>query len=168
MKVCSKCKEEKDLDCFTAAKRNTDGLCGQCKKCRYKVVLLWREKNIDSFKANKKKNDHLYRIRHIEQRHENGKKWRKKNNDKLKEGRKLYYLENKNIIDSKNKEYHKNNPHKKNEIANRAVKELSNYYIRTRLRDRGFTNEQINQYPELLESIKLIIKTKRLCKTSQN
>lgn len=33
LKVCSKCKATKPLGAFYKAKRNSDGLCGQCKDC---------------------------------------------------------------------------------------------------------------------------------------
>lgn len=39
-------------------------------------------------------------------------------------------------------------------------------YIKDLLIKNGFTTKQIKQYPELIETKRLLIKTKRLCKTS--
>lgn len=45
---------------------------------------------------------------------------------------------------------------------------LHDAYMKQHLRKLGYTNEQIMNYPEIKETIKIIIKTKRLCKTSRN
>ena len=45
---------------------------------------------------------------------------------------------------------------------------LHDAYMKQHLRKLGYTKEQILIYPEITETIKLIIKTKRLCKTLQN
>ncbi|MCA6445441.1 MAG: hypothetical protein IM600_18585 [Bacteroidetes bacterium] len=45
---------------------------------------------------------------------------------------------------------------------------LHDAYMKQHLRKLGYKKEEITKYPEIKETIKLIIKTKRLCKTSQN
>jgi hypothetical protein len=64
MKVCSKCKENKDLSEFAKDKYNPDGLTFRCKKCRNKHYN-------DYYKSNPEK--------------------QKLKNDSQKENRKKYY-----------------------------------------------------------------------------
>lgn len=44
-KVCSKCYEEKTLDCFHAKPKGKFGVHSICKICRYKQSIKWVEKN---------------------------------------------------------------------------------------------------------------------------
>jgi hypothetical protein len=45
-KICFKCKEEKEANCFHADKRNTStGLYAWCKVCKSKAGSLWGKKN---------------------------------------------------------------------------------------------------------------------------
>jgi hypothetical protein len=48
------------------------------------------------------------------------------------------------------------------------IEKLSDGYVRQILIDKGFTKEQLNNNKEIIETQKIIIKTKRLCKTLQN
>ena len=68
-KICSKCKEEKDV-CEFETHRN------MCKVCRKKYIDLWNLNN----KGVKKKYDKTYQINNLE---------------KEKERKKKYYLNNK-------------------------------------------------------------------------
>ena len=90
-----------------------------------------------------KKNAELikeYHKKNAEQIKEYQKEWRKNNAEHIKEQKKEY-----------NKEYSKN---------------LSDGYIKRELKNKGYPPNQIT--PELIEVKRLIIKTKRLCKTSQS
>ena len=95
-------------------------------------------------------------------------KSRNKRVEKHRENGRRYYSENK----EKYKQWVKDNPDKRKNIANSHAKKmidtLGNSYVKKLAKRIGFTKEQLNENPEITETIKIIIKTKRLCKTSQN
>ena len=72
--------------------------------------------------------------------------------------------------------YKKDNPQPKNKAREwqnktdiKMRKELKDCYVIYTLSKRtGQKAEFLRQYPELIETQRLIIKTQRLCKTSQN
>jgi len=90
MKICTKCKIEKDETAFSKRSLSKDGLRTQCKIC----VNIYNKENKDMIREQKKK----YREEHKEER----KEYREKNKEKIKE---------------KQKEYRKNNREKLNEIS---------------------------------------------------
>ena len=51
MKVCSKCKVEKDLDQYYRGKRYKDGYRSACKPCELKRGAKWRESNSDHHRS---------------------------------------------------------------------------------------------------------------------
>lgn len=55
MKVCSKCKIEKDLSEFRKDKTRKDGMSFWCKVCMKKTIYDWHHKNIDHVKEYDKK-----------------------------------------------------------------------------------------------------------------
>lgn len=55
MKICSTCKEEKDLNGFSKDKRMRDGLRSQCKQCHQMVTVAWRRKNPERVRENTKR-----------------------------------------------------------------------------------------------------------------
>ena len=63
----------------------------------------------------------------------------------------------------------KNNPEKIIEKESKLRDELSDCYVINKLiRGTNLTAKQIRETPELIEIKRIILKTKRLCKTSQN
>ena len=50
IKLCTKCKIEKDISLFFKQKDTRDGFQTYCKKCHMKVTRLWRDKNPDKYK----------------------------------------------------------------------------------------------------------------------
>jgi len=54
-KICSKCKEEKDLSEFYKHKKNKDGYWYACKACKAGRSKKYREKNKESIRVKKKK-----------------------------------------------------------------------------------------------------------------
>ena len=150
-KRCTKCDEDKSLEHYSKHLKCRLGISNICKICQ-------REKT---------------------------KQWRIENPEKLKKLSKTYSIKHKDKLKAKRAERYAQNPEKlklraeKWRIANfehfmQASKEgkrnrrkfLADSYIRDRLIQNGFPKEQIT--PELIEVQRLIIKTKRLCKTSQN
>lgn len=95
-------------------------------------------------------------------------KYRKKHSDKLKASGKERYWDNKEKRLQNVKKWRVDNEQyvKTKDKAN--TEELTDKYMRKHLLKLGYTRFQIRKYPDLLESHRLIIKIKRLCKTSKN
>lgn len=93
IKVCSKCKQSKPFECFSAdnsKKANKDGLRSQCKKCRSEQNVIWHEKNklrsLENSRDWKKKNPEKVKLyskhwieNNLDKHAENNKKWKKNN-----------------------------------------------------------------------------------------
>jgi hypothetical protein len=93
MKVCSKCRQSKSFECFSAdngRKANKDGLRSQCKKCRSEQNSIWHENN---------------KLRSLE----NSREWKKKNPDKVKLYSKYWISKNPEKHAENNKSWKKNN-----------------------------------------------------------
>ena len=155
-KICSKCKEEKELCEFYTDKTKIDGYYSSCKECKIiysktrvdenKTYLkLWKIDNPDYHKKFREKNPDYVKnyyknnkTKMIESVKKHYNKYRdsllsKKRNSSLK-----YYYENIEIIKEKNKEYNKNNREKRNiYISNRKkndpIYRLS-FIVRNRVR----------------------------------
>ena len=154
MKVCSKCKEEKSFDLFHKNKGHKDGYNSRCKMCANESTKEWQQNNREK---------HLklcmdwYR-NNVERHNKKRTEWKDNNPIKVREMWALWKV---------------NNPEKSKESRiksdKKAIETVADSYVKNVLiYSRGFTKEQINQYPEIIETERLIIKTKRLCKTSQN
>ena len=142
MKICIKCKEEKEIENFYKNKQNKDGYSGKCKECTKDYVKKYREENLDLVKERVNK----YRENNKEKSKEYSKLWREENKEYKKEkdkeyregpnremilkNKREYYLknkerfqisskkwreENKEYKKEKDKEYNKNNKVKRNE-----------------------------------------------------
>lgn len=74
MKICTKCKVEKELINFGKDKTKKDGLNSNCKECKKKSLILWRKNNIiklniynkkyydKDYKKNRKEKDEVFRF----------------------------------------------------------------------------------------------------------
>ena len=91
MKICTKCKIEKEVNEFTKCNRNKNGLHHCCKEC----LKIYRNENKDNIK-----------------------KWRNENKDRLKYLRLEYRQANKEYIRLYNKEYKQANKEKNREKIN--------------------------------------------------
>lgn len=138
LKICNKCGEEKELSLFKKQKSIKCGVRPTCKKCANDYNSKWVFKNKEKTLASQRKS-HLKNIEHHRAR---GREYYKNNKEKILQ----YWL-----------------PWQKLQID-----KLSDFYIKKKLIRSGFTKEHINENKELIEVKRLIIKTKRLCKTSQN
>lgn len=86
VKICSKCKEEKNLWEFYKHKGHKDGLMSSCKKCT-------NDTNKDNYKKHKAKRlewAKQYRLSHKKELKEWGKNWYKKNKEKVRNSTLLY------------------------------------------------------------------------------
>ena len=75
MKICSKCKEEKSLDCFSKNKWRKDGLSHYCKQCKKNAKKVDYEKHRDAYRENQK----LYYEKNKNQIKEKVNSWRQEN-----------------------------------------------------------------------------------------
>lgn len=145
LKNCTKCCTKKAMDCFGNRKDSIDGKRNQCKDCRTNENKIWKIANKEKVKVSDKK----YRLKNILQI-----------NKKRTLSYSKYY---KNQWRIKYPEKY-NSYHLKYERLFRE--DLGNEYISRLLCEQGFKRKDLT--PELIETKKLIIKTKRLCKTLQN
>jgi len=120
MKICSKCKVEKELDFFKTDKRRTDGKGSCCKACDNKAHKACYKKNPkkikDSNKACYKKNK--------EKRRAYRKTYCEDNPEKVKVSNKACYKKNKEKRNLDSKAYRKANP-EKIKANNKAWREVN-------------------------------------------
>lgn len=153
-KKCSKCGKVKDVGEFYNKKSRKDGKSSHCKCCSSESVMKWRKNNPEKVYESELK----WRKSNPEKVKKSKLKWDRTNKEKKKCTYEKWRKSNIEKLNEKNTIWRKNNPGK--------VIDYDFYYIQL-LKDSGFTTEQINENPELIEIKKLIIKTKRLCKTLQ-
>jgi hypothetical protein len=95
MKICVKCKIEKDLNDFSNNKAKKDGKSVYCRSCYSSVNKEWRQKNPEKDKKihdrwekdnieTVRKNRLRYYYRHKEERNNYSKKYRQKNKDRIR------------------------------------------------------------------------------------
>lgn len=111
MKVCSKCKVEKELTEFGKRKATKDGLQYKCKSCEKE----YREQNKESIKEYKKE-------------------WYQRNKEIVNERTKEWYKQNKEY----EKEYRKQNKKRRNERKRERRKTDSLYKMKVNLRTRTY------------------------------
>ena len=97
VKVCAKCKVEKELSEFNKSKKAKDGLQPKCKSCckeyRKEYYQYNKEREKEYYQDNKE------RIKEYE------KEWRQTNKEKIKERKKEYHQANKERIKGYSKEW---------------------------------------------------------------
>lgn len=90
MKICSKCKQAKELACFSKQKSSKDGLKSACRACSAAGSKAWRERNQESVNEYNKK----YREENKEKRAEIMADWRDRNRERISDYNKNAYAEN--------------------------------------------------------------------------
>jgi len=93
-KICSKCKQEKELSCFTKNKKSKDKLSYRCKEC-----------------------DRSYYLKDKDKKLAHSAKYRKEHREKYKQYLRNYYKTNKKEMNAKGKEWRET--HKSEIIAYR-------------------------------------------------
>lgn len=129
-KICSKCKIEKDINCFGKNKNSKDGLRYQCKKCEKESRIKYKTKDIEYHKQYYKKNQIYikeYQTKNSERISQNKKTYYQKNKNKILQQRKIYYNKNKKYI--LKRQY----KHVMKKLSNNEEFKLSEY-LRSRLR----------------------------------
>lgn len=104
-KVCSKCCEEKLLNCFGTAKVNKDGLRGTCKDCNKKRNKKYRADNKQTIAKQQKQ----YNLENKEIIAERRKIYRSNNKEERREYMQQYKIDKKEDISKNKKSYYKEN-----------------------------------------------------------
>ena len=161
MKVCSKCKVEKDEIEFCKSKRNIDGLCESCKKCSNERNAIYRANNREKIIESRDKfnRDHAEKIK------EYSKKYASNNTEKIRKKQHEYYLTNSEKIKEKNKNWAVRNNEKLLERAKINRLKLSEVYVRRSISQGIFPTTIIPQ--SLVDFHREVIRAKRLLKELQ-
>ena len=127
-KVCSKCKEEKNIFEFGNSKKSKDKLQYSCKKCNNLRSKKYRQNNPQKIREIQKN----WRKKNPELLYERHKRYRLQNNEKVNQRLKNFFLKN----PEKRKEYRKNyNPRKKEQRKERKEKDPV-YHMMNKVRGR--------------------------------
>ena len=137
-KVCTKCKEEKELSEFYKNKSKKCGLERGCKSCK---AVYDKEYS----KNNKEK---------IKQR---GRDYREKNKDKLKERRKKYHEANKETENKKSSEYYAKNKEKIS-LQSKHYRNKNRDRRKKYIREYTYDKSQNDTLFKLKENIKCLIR----------
>jgi hypothetical protein len=164
IKICTKCDKVKNIDNYSKYKYKPKkdgtqkiGIRSYCDKCKNQMTKDWFDKNKDYKKQWRKENPEKLKEQNIRAKPRTD-KWRKENKEKLKSKKAKYRLKNIEHIKAK-----------KTIEGKKAREELQDNYVISQITKRcKLTSKEVRKYPELIETKRLIIKTKRLCKTSQN
>jgi hypothetical protein len=109
MKQCTKCQLWKDINEFPNLTRSKDGKYPQCKSCKKQADKTDYLKHRDVRRSSQKK----YNTRNLHRRRQQGREWRRKNIEEIKEYQKKYYLNNKEKLKNRSLEWAKKNSNKK-------------------------------------------------------
>jgi hypothetical protein len=190
-KICSKCKEEKEISEFNKSKINKDSLEGQCKICRKKSYNAYYNKNkqVRCEKSKEWYNNHKEKRLeqqkkwwdiHKEERHIKQKNWYDLHKEEKLESCKTYRLLHKEKIKITGakyrkihkemyynycKEFRKRNVHYVKEYQLKRNKELPDSYLAGILK---MPVDELRQYSELLELKRLHIQLKRVLKKQKS
>jgi len=156
-KICSKCKEEKEVCEFNKDKNKITGFRSECKSCQKLYSKKYREKTTSHRK--KYYEDNIGKI----------KEWRELNREKVNKQRKEYRESNKNLISIGKKTYYEKNKediltyHKEYRKKN-SVKFISygkNYRIKNN------SNPLFRVSNNIRKRIRTFLKLKNLTKTNK-
>jgi hypothetical protein len=115
VKVCTKCKIEKDYSEFSKDKLTKDGLRSNCKSCCKEYYQANKEIIKEYHKEYNKANK--------EYRNERAKEYHQANKERINESKKEYRKANKEYYKEYHKEYYQANKEKMNEISKEYSKE---------------------------------------------
>jgi len=121
MKICSKCKVEKDLSEFYADKRWKSGKQSACKKCSNLAVRDWQKRHKDRCKVavdkwrlknpeNKAKCQKIYRTKHADKFKASVQRSKDANPEKYRAIRRKHYLANREEHYQKSRQWMKDHP----------------------------------------------------------
>jgi hypothetical protein len=132
MKTCSKCNEEKDLECFSRDSKSKNGRTYVCKSCKAVSDRIRRTEKKDEIREAKKE----YYNKNKDKLSDYGKEYRVGKEDKIKEYNKEYYNQNKDKLIEYQKRYTENN---KKKVDDRRKKYKENNKVKLNNRKRHYT-----------------------------
>jgi len=146
IKVCSKCKIEKDIESYCNDKFKKDGKRTKCKECdkkyrennKNKIKEYYNNHKKERLNYNKKywqKTKIIQSIQDKEKDKQRIKEWYEENKEKIKEKTKIYRDKNKERIKDYNKEYNKKHRTQQTENVNKKRKNDSLYKFKCNIRD---------------------------------
>jgi len=162
-KVCSKCKEEKEVCEFNKHSVSKDGYKSQCKNCVkqwrimnkeniYEYLKKWRQSNPEKVKELEKKRRNTEQLSNYQKTYYKNnknklndyyKKWKENNSEKVKETYKKWKENNSEKVKDYLKNWAINNKEKNNEKTKLRKKDNIVYLISCRIRKR--TSEYIKK-----------------------
>jgi hypothetical protein len=95
-------------------------------------------------------------------------KWRKENRGKVQEYARVRRNQKGDTLREKCRVYYNENKTSLQKKSRVKTELLTDGYMRKHLLKHGYSKDDIRKHPEILETYRLIIKMKRLCKTSKN
>ncbi len=119
VKVCSKCKIEKEYFEFHKNKTSKDGLRSGCKSCREEQLKKYYQYNKERINEFHKR----YYQSNKESIKKSSKQYREANKERIKEHQKKYYQSNKESIKKNSKQYYKSNKERINEYKKQYIKQ---------------------------------------------
>ena len=122
IKTCSRCKEEKPLDAFSAAKRYRDGLTSACKDCGRLRSLEWRTVNPEKNRGYQA----VYRKAHPEKGRAHQAVWYQKHSEQACLKGAVYRQANPEAVRLTQEAYRKANPEKLSAKNNERMGRLRN------------------------------------------
>jgi len=149
-KCCSKCGEEKALSNYYIIYGK---YVARCKPCYNADCKSYVERN----KEKRKKYQDNYNKANRDKQIVHKRNYQKKAKEILRQKGRKRYEENRDRLLAQTKNQQK-----------KYAEDLHDCYMRNHLRKLGFKKQEVEQFPEIKETVKLIIQTKRLCKTLQN
>ena len=137
-KICSKCREEKDVSCFSVDSRHSDGLYSSCKDCcnldnGKKRKLLSPEQ-----KERKRKTKRDYEKANPDKKKQWDVTYREKHKEKLAEKKKLYYLGHKEELAQYKRDYYEKN---KDAIQNYKHQYYLDHMAQEKLRAKNYYDD---------------------------
>ena len=121
MKICSKCKEEKDISLFPISG-------SVCKSCKYEYHKEYSKLNKERLKEYIKEYSKSYRSENKDILKNKSKSYREENSEKIKEHNKNYYNENKDKVSIRLKEYRLINKEEIKQRNDKWRKENKSYF----------------------------------------
>ena len=138
-KICSKCKEEKEVCEFNIRKNRKSGFASQCKVCTCENAKKYRKNNSDEIKLRKK----IYRDKNREKLNAKSKENRHKNPEKHRQQKRDYYIKNREIVLERQKLWSKNNREKINTYI--QTKKNKNPLFKVELNIRSRVKQYLKQ-----------------------
>jgi hypothetical protein len=142
-KICTICKENKDINLFSNDIHKKDGKRPECKSCKAIRDKKYRESNINKIKEKSVE----YYQNNKETIKEKVKLWYDENKEQSKESKAKYYQNNKEKMDLAKKEWHDKNKDKMKIWVNTYMK--NRYHDNFDYRIKTIMNKRIRDYIRL-------------------